>query len=133
MESYEDKMKFFKKNEYDVEKRAKELHGKLGKTTQEKTTTSVGFTEEKIGIIGSSEGRLRKTVKKGLYDFEIEAKGKPGKHAEEYVIEEAENKKLTTTEIAASRPICIDCQIIIEQKDIKTETPFSGKKSKKRK
>ena len=118
--------------DYNVEKRVKELHEKLGKTTQNKTTTSVGITKEEIGIVGSSEGRLRKTVKKALYDFEIEAKGKSGKHAEEYVIEEAENKKLTLTEIAASRPVCIDCQKIIKKKEIKTQTPFSGKKSKKR-
>lgn len=93
----------------------------------------MGLRKKKIGIVGSSEGRLRKTVKKELYDFEIGAKGKSGKHAEEYVIEEAENKNLTITEIAASRAICIDCQLIIEEKNIKTETPFSGKKSKKRK
>ena len=70
------------KNDYDVEKRVNELHQKLGKITQDKTTTSVGLTDDKIGIVGSSEGKLRKTVKKSLYDFEIEAKGKSGKHAE---------------------------------------------------
>ncbi len=126
-------MKLFNKKNYNVEKRVKELHGKLGKTTQDKTTTSVGITKEEIGIVGSSEGRLRKTVKKELYNFEIEAKGKSGKHAEEYVIEKAENENLIITEIAASRPICIDCQEIIENKEIKTQTLFSGKKSKKRK
>lgn len=40
-------MKLFKKKDYDVEKRVKELHEKLSKTTQDKTTTSVGFTKEK--------------------------------------------------------------------------------------
>ena len=126
-------MNLFKKKDYNIEKRVKELHGKLGKTTQNKTTTSVGLTEEEIGIIGSSEGRLRKTVKKELYNFEIEAKGKSGKHAEEYVIEKAKSQNLKLTEIAASRPICLDCQEIIEENEIKTQTPFSGKKSKKRK
>ena len=101
-------MKLFNKKKYSVEKRVKELHRKLGKATQDKTTTSVGITKEEIGIVGSSEGILRKTVKKELYNFEIEAKGKSGKHAEEYVMEKAENENLTITEIAASRPICID-------------------------
>ena len=83
--------------------------------------------------MGSSEGRLRKTIKKELYKFEIEAKGKPGKHAEEYVIDEAKKQNMKLTKIAVSRPICIDCQEIIEEKKIETKTAFSGKKSKKRK
>ena len=126
-------MKIFKKEEYDVEQRVKELHEKLNKTTQDKTTTSVGLTDDEIGIVGSSEGKLRKTVRKELHDFEIEAKGKPDKHAEEYVIDEAENQNLTLIEIAASRPICIECQELIEEKVIETKSPFSGKKSKKHK
>lgn len=113
---------------YDIDKRVNELHKKLGKTTQDKTTTSVGLTEEKIGIVGSSEGKLRKTVKKALYDFEIEAKGNPGKHAEEYVIDEAEKRELKLTDISASRPICIECQELIEEKEVNTNTLFSGKK-----
>ncbi len=127
------KLKIMEKEEYDIDKRVKELHGKLGKITQDKTTTSVGLTEEQIGIVGSSEGRLRKIVKKALYDFEIEAKGQSGKHAEEYVIDEAEKRNLKLTNISASRPICIECQELIEGKEIKTNTSFSGKKSKKRK
>ncbi len=121
------------KDEYDIDQRVKELHEKLGKTTQDKTTTSVGLTEKQIGIVGSSEGKLRKTVKKALYDFEIEAKGLPGKHAEEYVIDEAAKRELKLTDISASRLICIECQKIIEEKKINTNTSFSGKKSKKRK
>ncbi len=126
-------MKFFKKRDYDVEKRAKELHEKLGEVTQDKTTTSVGYTEEEIGIVGSSEGKLRKVIKQELFDFEIEASGEFGKHAEEYVIEEAEKQNLHLTEIAASREICLDCQVIIEEKGIEPKTGFSGEKSKKRK
>lgn len=125
-------MSLFNKKKYNIDERVKELHSKLGKVTQTKTTTSVAITKEEIGIVGSSEGKLRKSVAKELYDFEIEAKGKSGKHAEEYVLDEAEKRKLKITAIAASRPICIECEELIKEKNIKTNTPFSGKKSKKR-
>ncbi len=121
-----------KQKNYDVAQRAKELHAKLGKVTQDKTTTAVGFTNEEIGIVGSSEGKLRKSIRKELYDFEIEAKGEPGQHAEEYVIEEAESQNLHLNQIAASRDICIECQELIDENGIEAKTPFSGKKSKKR-
>ena len=117
---------------YDITQRVTELHKKLGKVTQNKTTTAVGFADEEIGIIGSSEGKLRKSVRKELYKFEIEAKGEPGKHAEEYVIDEAENRGFHLNQIAASRNICMECQQLIEENEIEAKTPFSGKKSKKR-
>lgn len=125
-------MALFNKKKYNVDERVEGLHLKLGKVTQNKTTTSVAISKENVGIVGSSEGKLRKSISKELYDFEIEAKGEPGKHAEVYVMEEADKKDLTITNIAASRPVCIECEEIIKKKDIKTNTPFSGKKSKKR-
>ncbi len=45
----------------------------------------------------------------------------------------AQMRELKITTISASRPICIECQELIEQNDIKTNTPFSGEKSKKSK
>jgi len=49
-----------------------------------------------------------------------------GNHAEENVIDEADERNLTITEIGASRPICHDCQYKIEEKGIEAKTEFSG-------
>lgn len=126
-------MKLFNRKAYNVHERAKDLHNKLGKATQDKTTTAIGLTDDECGIVGSSEGKLRKSIKKWLFDFEVEAKGKPHRHAEENVMDEAGKREKKLTEIGASRPICKDCQEQIEEQNIQSGSPFSGKKSKKRK
>lgn len=115
------------------ENRAIELHNKLSnERTKRHTTTAVGFTDSNISIVGSSEEYLRAEIREALLENEIPAKGKPGNHAEDNVIEVADDKKLTITDIGASRPICLDCEIKIKDRGIRAWTIFSGKKSKKR-
>lgn len=116
------------------DRRAKGLHNLLlSERTKRHVTISVGNTDGKLSIVGTSELYLRTEIKAALLDYEISAKGRIGKHAEENVIDEAENRRLKVLEIGASRPICLDCEIIIKSKEIEAKTPFSGKKSKNRK
>ena len=114
--------------------RAKELQN-LHENERRKrhTTTAVGNTENETSIVGTNEPYLRKEVKTALNDHEIPAKSKEGNHAEENVMDEADERKLNITEIGASRPICNDCENKIKKKGIFTRSKFSGKKSNKRK
>ena len=116
------------------EERANQLHDLLpNERTKRHTTTAVGITTENISIIGTSENYLRLELKEAFKENEISAKCKQGNHAEKNILEEAEDKQLTITDIGASRPICLDCEIKIKEKGIKSWTIFSGKKSRKRK
>ena len=49
-------------------------------------------------------------------------------HAEESLIKSGKG----ITEIEASRPVCLDCEDLINEKGVKSKTPRSGKKSRKR-
>jgi hypothetical protein len=119
-------------NLLDPDKRAKELHSKIKHThTQSKTTTAVLNTEEGKVLVGSSEKSLRKEIREALEKHEIEAFGEG--HAEETVIQNAIGLGLTGIEIGASRPICLDCEYIINENNIIAKTEFSGKPSQKRK
>jgi len=114
--------------------RAKELHESIeSERTKRHTTTAVGNTEQDITIVGTSEDYFRPEIKSALIENEILAKSRTGNHAEENVIDEADERNLKITEIGASRPICLDCEIKIKEKGIEAKTEFSGKQSKKRK
>lgn len=116
------------------DKRAKELHDLLEyERTKRHTTTGVGNTESDTVIVGTSEDYMRQEIKEALNDNEITAKSRKGNHAEENVMDEADELDLTITEIGASRPICLDCENKIKEKGIDAKTEFSGKKSRKRK
>jgi len=116
------------------DKRAKELHNLLeNERTKRHTTTAVGNTEQDITIVGTSEDYMRPEIKVTLLEHEIPSKSRKGNHAEENVMDEAGERNLNITEIGASRPICLDCEIKIKEKGIETKTKFSGKKSRKRK
>ena len=113
--------------------RAKELKSKIkNKIASNMTTIAVGLTDKET-IIGTNDVRLHKDVKEGLYEDEIVAKCQKNNHAEEDVIAEADNRNLTIKEIGASRNICSDCEKLIKERGIPTVTPFSCKKSRKRK
>lgn len=115
------------------DKRAKELQSKIkNKISRNMTTIAVGLTNAET-IVGTNDVRLNKNVKAELNVNEIIAKSYKNNHAEENVILEADSRNLTINEIGASRNICIDCQELITKRNILTDTPFSGKKSKKRK
>lgn len=113
--------------------RSEELHNLIEDERKRRhTTTAVGDTNSAISIIGTNEEYLRAEIRRALLPHEIIAKSKPGNHAEENILEEAAEKNLTITEIGASRPICLDCEELLREQGITTQTTFSGKKSKNR-
>ncbi len=115
------------------DERAKELHSKIRNTiARNQTTIAVGVTENEQTIVGTSDKIMQRDVINALEQNEIVAACQFGKHAEEDVIDEADNRNLTITEIGASRNICNECEDLLKSRNIKTSTPFSGKKSKNR-
>ncbi len=118
------------KNPHD---RAKELHDLITDERKRRhTTTAVGSTFEDISIVGTNEEYLRLEIRRALLEHEIIARSRAGNHAEENVIDEAEERNLTLASIGASRPICLDCEEKIKGRDIETQTEFSGKVSRNR-
>ena len=59
-------------------------------------------------LVGSSEKRLRPAQRKAMKLNEIEAKGEG--HAEVTIINQAKGNGQKIEEIAASRPICQNCE-----------------------
>lgn len=115
-----------------TDKRAKELHSKIkNKIAKNMTTIAVGLTEAET-IVGTNDVRMNKDVKTALQENEVIAECNKDNHAEEDIIKEADNRNLTVKEIGASRNICSDCENLIKERNILTATPFSGKKSRKR-
>ena len=81
------------------DKRAKELHDLLEyERTKRHTTTAVGNTEHNTVIVGTSENYIRSEIKEALLDNEIPAKSRHGNHAEENVMDEADELDLQIVE-----------------------------------
>ena len=117
----------------DPDKHAKELLNKIkDEFKKRKITIAVGNTDEEISIVGTSERYMQKDVLDAIKENEIVAKPNINKHAEEDILEEANARNLRITEIGASRSICLDCEILLQELNIPTKTKYSGKKSKKR-
>lgn len=49
-------------------------------------------------------------------------------HAEESLIKSGKG----ITEIEASRPVCLDCEDLMNEKSVKSKTPRSSKKTRKK-
>ncbi len=117
----------------DPEKRAKELHELIeSQVARNKVTIAVLTTDTPSVIVGTSEKELREAQRKVLQEHEVEAKSEKNKHAEENVINQAKAMGLQGKKIGVSRPICLDCEELIKEENIETNTPFKGKKSKNR-
>ncbi len=115
------------------DERAKELHEKISDEFKKRMITiAVGNTDSELSLVGTSEKFMQHEVLDSMKVNEIVATPNFGTHAEEDIIEEATKLNLTVTEIGASRPICLDCQELLESKNIKSKTEFSGKQSTKR-
>ena len=115
----------------NLQKRAKELHNLIKyKHARDRSTTAVLSTDHNRSIVGSSEMRLRREQRQALDKDEIEATGKG--HAEETVMNKADEWGMKGKEIGVSRPVCSDCEKLIKSKNIETKAIFSGKKSIKR-
>ena len=117
----------------DPQERAKELHDLIqDEFKKRKVTIAVGNTDSDFAIVGTSERVMQKDVLKGIKEDEVVAKPNKDKHAEEDIVAEADKREVNVVEIGASRPICSDCEELIKGRNIETKTPFSGKKSIKR-
>lgn len=122
---------FKKKNPHE---RATILHDLIADERKKRhTTTAVGNTAEGFSIVGTNEEYMRIEIRKALLDYEIIARSRDGNHAEENVMDEADERSLILIEIGASPAIFLDCEIKIKVSGIKTQTEFSGKVSKNRK
>ena len=115
------------------DKRAKELHNSIqDEFKKRKITIAVGNTESDFSLVGTSEKYMQDDVLNAMNDNEIVATPNFDKHAEEDIIEEAQKREVKITEIGACRPICLDCEELLNENNIISRTEFSGKKSKKR-
>ena len=97
------------------------------------TTTAVGYTQQGISFVGTSDKRFPKEIIKALSDDEEMAEPHPENHSEEDIIKKKKNRELDLTDIGASRKVCKDCEDKIKEKGIVSWTAFSGRKSRKRK
>ena len=104
-----------------AEARAKKIHSALDPRAQRHRTTAVTETKEGTRIVTSSSPRLTPKQRKILNDDEIEGIGKG--HAEPKGVKAAEDLGLTPTETAATRPVCKNCQIELDEKGIDILTP----------
>lgn len=117
----------------DPDKRSKFLHNLIrSRFTRDRTTIAVGQTKEKISIVGTNDKYHRREVREALEPDEILAKSNEGCHAEENVVRESEERGLHLEAVGSSRPICLDCEELLKEKNVKLETETSGKKSRKR-
>jgi len=104
---------------------ALELHGLLDKTAQEKRTIAVGTYSD--GTRGTASSTYYMTKEQQNYAKEHGLKYVKGSgHAEEKLIKDG------VKDVEVNRPICSDCEKLIKDCGLSTETLFSGKKSKNR-
>jgi RHS repeat-associated protein len=91
--------------------RANEIHSTLTPRTQRSTTTAVGAVTTSEGesatLVASSEKKLRPAQIDALKPGEVPVTGKG--HAEQTIINHANNNGMTVKAVAASRPICSNC------------------------
>jgi RHS repeat-associated protein len=73
-----------------------------------------------IGV-SSSRQRLTPAQRNAMQEGEVEIKGKG--HAEETIVNYAQNNGATVLRIAASRPVCENCQVIIGTTSAVIESP----------
>jgi hypothetical protein len=72
--------------------------------------------------VGSSENRLRPAQRAMLNPGEVEATG--AGHAETTVLNHALNNGIDISNIGASRPICENCYLNIQQSGANATTPL---------
>jgi RHS repeat-associated protein len=109
-----------------VGERASEIHSAVSTSTQSRTTIAVGEGTDASGnairVVGSSENRLRPAQRAMLKPGEVEATG--AGHAETTVLNHALNNGIDISNIGASRPICENCYLNIQQSGANATTPL---------
>ncbi|MFJ1376765.1 RHS repeat domain-containing protein [Capnocytophaga canimorsus] len=108
----------------------KEAHNNLDKFAQKRRVTAVGINEYGTLFVSSSTPKVDSKIVQWAEDNNITVVHSKSEnvHAEEALIKS--NNGIIAIE--ASSKICIDCQTLMEEKNIKFETETTGKKSKNR-
>jgi RHS repeat-associated protein len=89
-------------------KRANQIQSVLDPIAQSKRTTAVGTTADGMTLVASSQKNLSPAQKAALGANETAVSGIG--HAEETLINAADELGTTLTDVGASRPMCPDCQ-----------------------
>ncbi|MEP1444751.1 MAG: RHS repeat-associated core domain-containing protein [Paraglaciecola sp.] len=105
--------------------RATEIHQAVPIATQTRTTVAVAETSQGIRVVSSSEPRLRPAQRQMLQKGEIEGKGQG--HAEVTAVSAAKAGGLNPIAVAASRPICSNCQSFLKSEQIKPASELKNK------
>ena len=105
-----------------------EAHLQLDQTAQRFKTTAIGRSTSGKLFISSSDNIVPKVQRTWAESKGITVINMKDAHAEESLIKSGKG----ITEIEASRPVCLDCEDLMNEKGVKSKTPRSGKKSRKR-
>lgn len=112
--------------------RATELQELLPEGARGRVTMGVGIGKDSRGtirnVIGSSErnGYLRKPVANAIQSTEEVAIGTGTKHAEVRIIEYMNQNSITPITIGAGRPICNQCEPVIDDAGAVPASPLKG-------
>ncbi len=104
-----------------------EAHGLLDKTAQKFKTTAIGIGKDGGLFIASSDKTVPKIQREWAQQKDISIVNGEG-HAEETIIKAGKG----ATDIDASRGVCLDCEHLMKEHNVKTSTHTTGKKSRKR-
>ncbi|WP_205948761.1 RHS repeat domain-containing protein, partial [Pseudomonas viridiflava] len=104
-----------------------EAHGLLDPTAQKFKTTALGMTNDGKMFIASSDKTVPKVQREWAQTKGISVVNGPG-HAEETIIKAGKG----ATNIDASRGVCLDCEHLMKEHGVSTDTHTTGKKSRKR-
>ncbi|WP_437734434.1 RHS repeat-associated core domain-containing protein [Sorangium sp. So ce1335] len=102
--------------------RAREIHSVLDSRAARARTTAVTETAEGTRVVSSSERRLTPAQRATLRPGEVEAVGIG--HAEITGVNAARQMGLTPTGVGASRPICPECAMALEQQRVVPLSPL---------
>jgi RHS repeat-associated protein len=104
-----------------------EAHALLDPTAQKFRTTALGVSEDGKMFIAFSEKPVPKIQREWAQAKGISVVNGQG-HAEETIIKAGKG----ATSIDASRGVCLDCEHLMKEHGVKTDTHTTGKKSRKR-
>ena len=104
-----------------------EAHGLLDKTAQKFKTTAIGIAKDGGLFVASIDKTVPKIQREWAHSKGISVVNGVG-HAEETIIKAGKG----ATNIDASRGVCLDCEALMKEHNVKTDTHATGKKSRKR-
>ena len=106
---------------------ANEAHRQLDPGSQSRKTTAIGVDADGNYHIASNNDRVPRPQRVWAENNGVNVVNGPG-HAEETIINNVPNVK----HVDASKRVCIDCENMMNENGITTNTEKSGKKSRNR-